>query len=341
MSFKKALVTGGCGFIGSNLVHRLVCEGWQVDIIDDMSNGHLEFLEGLDVRTVLADTLHLYQNQKENTRPKERTLLIQGDFVHDNILNSIRSGKYDIIFHLAANPRVEYSVQNPIVTTETNLFKTVALFAASVGFVDRIVFSSSSAVYGDQKDLPTSEQAPKSPNSPYGLQKLQCEQYASMFADLYDLDVVCLRYFNVYGPRQTGDSPYSTAISAWCNKMHSKSPLRSDGDGTQTRDLIFVDDVATANICAANCPSDFKGECFNIASGISYSNNEVLDKFKERFVDVEVVNAQWRSGDVMHTSARCGAAKFALKFEAQTTLDEGLRQTWHWWNFNKRGINGS
>ena len=180
MSFRKALVTGGCGFIGSNLVHKLVCNGWQVDVVDDMSNGHLEFLEGLDVRTVLADTLHLYQHQKEESRPKEKTLVIQGDFVHDNILNSIRAGKYDVIFHLAANPRVEYSVQNPIVTTETNLFKTVALFSASVGCVDRIVFSSSSAVYGDQKDLPTPEGASKNPNSPYGLQKLQCEQYACL-----------------------------------------------------------------------------------------------------------------------------------------------------------------
>ena len=226
-------------------------------------------------------------------------------------------------------------------TTETNLFKTVALFSASVGCVDRVVFSSSSAVYGDQKDLPTPEGAPKKPNSPYGLQKLQCEQYAAMFADLYDLDVICLRYFNVYGPRQMGDSPYSTAISAWSNKIHSNSPLRSDGDGSQTRDLIFVEDVASANVCAASCPSDLKGECFNIASGVSYSNNDVLDKFKERFEDVEVVSAPWRQGDVMHTAATTSAANFALGFKAETSLDEGLRKTWHWWNFNKRGENGS
>ena len=174
MTFRKALVTGGCGFIGSNLVHKLVCEGWQVDVVDDMSSGQLEFMDGLDIRVILADTLHMYEHQAESERPKERTLVIQGDFVHDNVLNRVQSNKYDVIFHLAANPRVEYSVQNPITTTETNLFKTVGLLSAAVGNVNKVVFSSSSAVYGDQEDFPTREDAPKNPNSPYGLQKLQC-----------------------------------------------------------------------------------------------------------------------------------------------------------------------
>ena len=234
-------------------------------------------------------------------------------------------------------------MKNPTASTETNLFKTVALFSVAVGKVDRVVFSSSSAVYGDQKSIPTPEDAPKNPNSPYGLQKLQCEQYAKMFSDLYDLDVVCLRYFNVYGPRQAGDSPYSTAISSWCNRIHTGAPLRSDGDGSQTRDLVFVDDVADANISAANYTHKFEGECFNIASGTSYSNNEILDKFKDRFGDVEITHAPWRKGDVMHTSARISGSKFVLGFEAKTSLEEGLRQTWHWWNFDKRkrGENGS
>jgi UDP-glucose 4-epimerase len=334
MSFKKVLVTGGCGFVGSNLVHKLVCEGWQVDIVDDMSNGQLHFLEGLDVRVVLADALHLYENHAETDRPKERTLVIQGDFVHESVLARIRGGEYNIVFHLAANPRVEYSVENPTTTLETNLFKTVALFAASVDNVDRLVFSSSSAVYGNQKSLPTGENAPKNPSSPYGLQKLQCEQYASMFSDLYGLDIVCLRYFNVYGPRQTGDSPYSTAISAWSSKVHASECLRSDGDGTQTRDLIFVDDVAEANILAAINKRVFTGDCFNVASGMSYSNNQVLDMFRDRFGGVEVKNAPWRPGDVMHTNASVEAARDILIFEAGTSLAEGLRQTWHWWNFN-------
>ena len=156
-----------------------------------------------------------------------------------------------------------------------------------------------------------------------------------MFAKLYDLNVVCLRYFNVYGPRQSGESPYSTAISAWCNKIYSKERLRSDGDGTQTRDLIFVEDVADANIFAANCKRKFVGECFNIASGVSYSNNQILNMFRARFEEVKVVVAPWRPGDVMHTSACTSAAEFVLGFKAKTSLQEGLRQTWHWWNFNQ------
>ena len=334
MSFRRALVTGGCGFIGSNLTHKLVCEGWKVDIVDDMSNGHLDFLQGLDIRVVPADALHLYENQAEDSRPKERTLVIQGDFVHDAVLNRIHTGKYDVVFHLAANPRIEYSLQNPTATLETNLFKTVGLMSTCAGFVERFVFSSSSAVYGDQNILPTREDAPTGPNSPYGLQKLQCEQQASMLSNLYGLDVVCLRYFNVYGPRQMGDSPYSTAISSWCNKIYTEEPLRSDGDGTQTRDMIFVEDVADANILAANCEQKFEGECFNIASGTSYSNNQILSMFSARYEDLNVKQAPWRKGDVMHTKADASMAKFVLGFEAKTPIEEGLRQTWHWWNFN-------
>jgi nucleoside-diphosphate-sugar epimerase len=145
---------------------------------------------------------------------------------------------------------------------------------------------------------------------------------------------VCLRYFNVYGPRQTGDSPYSTAISSWSNKVYSNKCLRSDGDGTQTRDLIFVDDVVAANILAATSERIFAGDCFNVASGVSYSNNQVLDMFRDRFVDVEVEKASWRLGDVMHTNASVTAAASSLGFKAETSLAEGLRQTWHWWNFN-------
>jgi UDP-glucose 4-epimerase len=339
MERKRALVTGGCGFVGSNLVHRLIYEGWKVDIVDDMSNGHLDFLDGLDIRVVLADTLHLYENQAETDRSKTRTLVVQGDFVHESLLNRIRSGVYNVVFHLAANPRVEYSVEKPTATAETNLFKTIALFTSAVGNVDRLVFSSSSAVYGEQKSLPTGERSPKNPSSPYGLQKLQCEQHASMFSKLYNLDIVCLRYFNVYGPRQMGNSPYSTAVSAWSNKVYSNERLRSDGDGEQTRDLVFVDDVAEANILAANNNRKFTGDCFNIASGMSYSNNQVLDMFRARFGDIKVNKAPWRSGDVMHTKASVETAEFTLGFKAKTSLNEGLRQTWHWWNFNSQVVN--
>ena len=199
-------------------------------------------------------------------------MIITGDFADPNVLDRIAQKKYDIVFHLAANARVSYSVENPTITTEENVYKTVALFeACQKSNVRRIVFSSSSAVYGDVKELPIKEDDINSENiqSPYGLQKSVCEDFAKLFHRLYGTDIVSLRYFNVYGPGQTGDSAYSTAVSAWCNSVYTGKPLRSDGDGTQTRDMIFLDDVVFANILAAEAPPFVAGKSFNIATGIS------------------------------------------------------------------------
>jgi UDP-glucose 4-epimerase len=327
---KKALVTGCCGFIGSNLVHRLVKDGWFVDGVDDMSNGHDEFLEGLNVRTILADVLCLYESREANDNPD--VLLIQGDFAHENVLNRIKDETYDVIFHLAANPRVEYSVQYPVETTETNVLKTVALFHYAIGNVDRVVFSSSAAVYGNIGISPVDEGIMPKPASPYALQKRVCEDYARLFADLYGLEIVSLRYFNVYGPGQLGDSPYSTAISAWCHKAKLEQPLRSDGDGEQTRDLVFVDDVVDANMLAANAPPGMlAGGVFNIATGRRYSNNEILAKFKDRVGAVTVVHAPVRQGDVEHSLADIKKAYEVLGYSPSVSIDEGLEKTLKWW----------
>lgn len=328
---KRALVTGCCGFIGSNLVHKLVKSGWSVEGIDDMSNGHMEFLNGLDVRYVHIDTLHLYDSDQDKGKD---VLVIQGDFAHRELLSRVKSGKYDVIFHLAANPRVEYSVERPVETTEVNVLKTVGLFHSAVGNVDRVVFSSSSSVYGDSESLPTIENSKLAPSSPYALQKLVGEQYASLFNSLYGLNVVSLRYFNVYGPRQYGDSPYSTAISAWCHKVNESMPLRSDGDGEQSRDMVFVDDVVNANILAATRPADSVcGKVFNIATGESFSNNQIMSMFLENFGELEINHAPARKGDVRHTLADITSAKNRLWYTPSTTLREGLLKTWEWWGF--------
>ena len=142
----RCLITGGCGFIGSNLTHALSKRGWSVDVVDDLSSGHLELLEGLNMRVVLADLLPRFKSSQN--RENFDVLVIQGDFAHSNVLDEVRLKTYDVIFHLAANPRVEYSVQNPVATTENNVLKTVALFTAAIDSVNRIVFSSSCAVYG-------------------------------------------------------------------------------------------------------------------------------------------------------------------------------------------------
>ena len=325
---RKALVTGCCGFIGSNLVHQLVEDGWSVEGVDDMSNGHQEFLNPLEVRSVPADFLHVYESQEH---PKPQVLVVQGDFAHDHILGKIRDKQYDVIFHFAANPRVEYSVNNPTVTTEQNILKTVGLFEVASKSDTRVVFSSSASVYGDADEFPTREDSQKVQNSPYGLQKFVGEQFGELFSRLYGLDIVSLRYFNVYGPRQFGDSAYSTAVCAWCDKVSKGQPLRSDGDGTQSRDLVYVGDVVAANILAANHTDKWVGEAFNIASGEIHTNNEILDIFREKFPGIEVNTAPTRPGDVMRTEASITKSSDTLGYTPKVLFSTGLEMTWKWW----------
>jgi nucleoside-diphosphate-sugar epimerase len=198
------------------------------------------------------------------------------------------------------------------------------------------VWASSSSVYGGADTLPTHESSPKNPKSPYAWQKCAVEDAAAMFYELYDLDIVCLRYFNVFGPGQYGDSPYSTAVSAWCNNTKFMKPLRSDGDGSQSRDMCYVDNVVDANILAAESErhGGFKGRCYNIACGDRTTNKEILDHFKERFSHVNVRDAPWRAGDVMHTKADITRAKDELGYEPKVRFWEGLARTLDWWDLS-------
>ena len=327
----KCLVTGGCGFIGSNLALQLVKEGWQVDIVDDLSSGDLSFLDVASPRTVHVDMLPLFELNHEKDRESNKPLIITGDFSHENVLSRIKAKAYDTVFHVAALPRVSFSVKEPVLTSEVNLFKTLALFHACADSTKRVVFSSSSSVYGNTSSFPTPEATEKNPRSPYALQKLCSEKFASIFCDLYNVDIVSLRYFNVYGPHQYGDSPYATAIAAWCHCVKEGTPLRSDGDGTQVRDLTYVGDVVKANILAATCKSDIAGECFNIGSGNCNSNNHILNIFRDRFGDIVVNDAPWRPGDVMKTHANINKAVKHLGYKPDTQLQEGIQKTFEWW----------
>ncbi|MDB4337514.1 GDP-mannose 4,6-dehydratase [bacterium] len=335
---KKALVTGGCGFIGSNLAQRLVSDGWHVTIVDDMSNGHLELLEGLNFRVIpdagLLDTFRDSIKSGNVDMGASPVVVIEDDFANPRVLQSIADGEYDVVFHQAAVPRVSYSVEQPLETTRTNITKTVALFEASRGAVEKIVWASSSSVYGGADILPTTEAEAKDPKSPYAWQKSAIEDVATLFGTLYDLDIVCLRYFNVFGPGQYGDSPYSTAVSAWCNNTKFMKPLRSDGDGTQSRDMCFVDNVVDANVLAANSEMRFMGKCYNVACGDRTSNGEILEYFKSRFSHVVVQEAPWRPGDVMHTQADITSIKKDLGYEPKVRFWEGLEKTIDWWNIN-------
>tara|TARA_R110001583_G_scaffold12000_1_gene53482 strand:- start:11215 stop:12228 length:1014 start_codon:yes stop_codon:yes gene_type:complete len=333
----NVLVTGGCGFIGSNLVRELVRLGHNVEVVDDMSSGKIDSLSGLDLRVVFADLAQEFFDHLDSEVEKfPDVAIIQGDFSHPAVLQRIESGKYNVVFHQAAIPRVLYSVENPIQTTDVNLSRTLLLFNACKGSVDRVVYASSSSVYGGADILPTPEDYLKSPKSPYAWQKSCIEDLSKIFFNLYGLDIVCLRYFNVFGPGQLGDSPYSTAVSAWCNAIKDGRSLRSDGNGEQTRDMCYVDNVVSANILAATVDREegFKGECYNIACGERNSNNQILNYLLERFPNIKIENAAERIGDVKHTQANIEKARVDIGYEPLISFWEGLEKTINWWRLN-------
>ena len=260
---------------------------------------------------------------------------VTGDFSSPYILSRIADKRYDFVFHLAAMPRVEFSVKNPILTNENNVSKTVSLMSACCGNVKRFIFSSSSAIYGDVEDnFPSREDGKNNPKSPYALQKKIIEDYCSLFYDLYNLESVCLRYFNVYGPGQLGDSPYSTAVSSWMNCLRFGKTLRSDGDGEQTRDMIYIDDVVKANIKASQLKRISRGEVCNVGSGRSYSNKQILSMIESRVGNISVTEFPEREGDVKHTKADIKKTEEFLGFKPETNFEAGLEKTLKWWELN-------
>jgi UDP-N-acetylglucosamine/UDP-N-acetylgalactosamine 4-epimerase len=306
---KKALVTGAAGFIGSNLVKRLLAEGWNVVGVDDLSSGNLKLLEGV---TGLR--------------------LVINDFACKSIIDDIQSQEFDVVFHLAAIPRVSFSVENPSLTTDVNVGRTVCLMDACRGNISRFVYSSSSSVYGGADTLPTPVTHLRDPKSPYAWQKSCVEDLLRTFGSLYDFDSVCLRYFNVFGPNQYGDSPYSTAISAWCHAVKNGTSLRKDGTGDQSRDMCYVDNVVDVNIRAANHEGTFRGEPFNVACGDRTSNNQILEAFQERFGDLDIDQSPFRPGDVMHTQADISETERVFGYTPLVRFWEGLEKTFEWWN---------
>jgi len=334
---KRALVTGGCGFIGSNLTKELVKQGWLVDVVDDMSNGHLELLEGLKIRILPNASFYVAFKMQENyDRSQNEVLVIQDDFANDELCNAIVQEAYDVVFHQAAVPRVSYSVEYPAHTTDVNISRTIKLFEACRGSVRKIVWASSSSVYGGADIMPTPETTPKDPKSPYAWQKSAIEDYAKMASTLYDQDIVCLRYFNVFGPGQYGNSPYSTAVSAWCHAIKNGLECRSDGDGEQTRDMCYIDNVVDANIRAANYFESIDGECYNVSCGGSVSNNEILNFLKNKFGNkVKITHAPERLGDVKHTQADITKIRRELGTSKPIKFWKGLEKTLEWWGLNE------
>jgi len=259
----RAIVTGGAGFIGSNLVDRLVDDGHEVIIFDNYSTG-----------------------KKENVNPKAKFFLV--DISHqpsfkDKTMEEIMTG-VDVVFHLAALARVQPSIENPIEFHNTNVNGTLNMLDACKRYgVKRFVFSSSSSVYGDvrEEDLPTSEESELNPMSPYALHKLQGEQYCKLYSELHGLETACLRYFNVYGERQATEGAYCLVMGVFAQQLLDGGVMTINGDGEQVRDFTYVGDVVQANVKLGtmenNHPQLFDGEVFNIGNGEGYSVNEVAD----------------------------------------------------------------
>jgi nucleoside-diphosphate-sugar epimerase len=236
------------------------------------------------------------------------------------------------VFHVAAIPRVAFSVENPVLTADVNVLRTTQLIHACVGTkVQRIIFSSSSSVYGGEAPLPTPHSASKRPKSPYALQKSVIEDFIAMATELYGIDAVCLRYFNVFGPRQLGNSPYSTALSAWCDAIKTGRALRSDGTGEQSRDLCYVDNVVQANVLAARAHGKLSGVALNVACGERTTNNQILQELRRRHPEIAVTSAPWRAGDVMHSHADVSETARVLGYTPSVKFWDGFERTLAWW----------
>jgi UDP-glucose 4-epimerase len=298
---QKILVTGGAGFIGSHLVDKLIKLGYRVVVIDNLSTG-----------------------KKENINKKAKFYKI--DICSPKIGEIFKKEKPEIVFHLAALPRVPLSVKDPVLTSRVNVLGTINIFKASADSkVKRVIFASSSSVYGDQKKLPLKEDMHPNPISPYGLQKYVCEQFAKLFSNLYKIPIVSLRYFNVYGPRIDFDSEYSLVIGKFLKLKAEGKPLTIYGDGNQTRGFCYVDDVVEANILAMESKKIRGGEVINIGSEKSHSIN-----YLAKLIGGKVKYLPPRPGDVLHTRADISLAKKLLNWSPKVSLEEGLEKTKQW-----------
>jgi UDP-glucose 4-epimerase len=255
---KTAIVTGGAGFIGSNLVDGLISEGINVIVLDNLSTG---YKENLNPKAYFCK-IDLLDIQEDTIQTLEKTI----------------GKKIDVVFHLAALARVQPSIENPVSFNKINVEGTVKLLlACHKANVKRVIYSASSSCYGNANITPTPETYPTNPLSPYGLQKYIGEQYCKMFSEVYNLDTCSLRYFNVYGERMALEGAYKLVMGIFAKQMLEGKPLTITNDGKQRRDFTYVGDVVKANILAATHNKKLNGESFNIGNGKNYSVNEVAD----------------------------------------------------------------
>ncbi|PIT92358.1 MAG: hypothetical protein COU08_02535 [Candidatus Harrisonbacteria bacterium CG10_big_fil_rev_8_21_14_0_10_42_17] len=289
------IVTGGAGFIGSHLVEALIGEGDEVTVLDNYSTG-----------------------KKENIHPK--AIVKNIDIRSKDEVKPLFHG-VDGIFHLAALPRVQLSIEDPVTTNEHNVTTTVSvLTAAHEAGVKRVVYSASSSAYGDVKTMPLKENLPANPMSPYGLQKYIGEEYCKLFSQIYNLETVCLRYFNVYGPKMADTGAYLTVIKVMLKQHTNGEPLTITGDGTQTRDFTHVRDVARANILAMKSDKVGRGEAVNIGAGRGVSINTIAELIGG---EKKYIPARLEPHDTLADNRR---AKELLNWEPQEKLEDAIEE---------------
>jgi len=302
--YSKILVTGGVGFIGSHLVDRLLAEDVSVVILDNLHGGRLENIEQ-----------HI---------GKESFRFVKGD-VRDSGLVRDLTRDVDAVVHLAAQVSVPESIRDPVLTNDVNVSGTLNLLSAMTNSdVRRFVFASSCAVYGDAKDLPTKEDYPLVPSSPYGVSKLAAESYVRVFYEVFGLQTVCLRCFNVYGHRQFYSS-YSGVIILFLRCLAKDLPLVIFGDGEQTRDFVHVKDIVEANILALRSEG-IGGEIFNIGTGVATTINHLANALLETAdkTYLELIHTEPRKGDIKNSVGDISKAKNKFNYKPKIPLRDGL-----------------
>lgn len=327
------LVTGGAGFIGSNIVNTLLAMNEQVLVLDNFSTGRWENIERVIKNNGLIRDRDLFIIKGDDKRPsleKIRLLMIEGDLRDFNTCKMAVEG-VSYVIHQGALPSVPRSVADPLTTNDVNIKGTLnMLIAARDKKVKRFVFASSSSVYGDTPVLPKIETMSTNPLSPYALSKLAGECYASLFYRLYDLSTVSLRYFNIFGPSQDPASQYAAVVPRFITAILNGKQPGIYGDGEQSRDFTFVEDCVRANILA--CKADnVSGEVFNIAGGKQTTINELFRKIRNIVgVNIEPAYLSPRPGDVKHSLADITKAKRLLHYQPAFDLDKGLGRTIEW-----------
>jgi len=308
------VVTGGAGFIGSHIAGTVAANGAKVRIIDDLSTGHRENIEELsgDIE------------------------FIEGSVADLELMNRVLDGA-EVVFHEAAIPSVPRSVENPTQSHVASVDGTFnLLLAAREQNVRRVVYAASSSAYGDQPTLPKVEDMSPDPLSPYAVAKLVGEYYCQVFTRVYGLETVSLRYFNVFGPRQDPGSQYSGVVSRFISALCSDERPVIFGDGEQSRDFTYIDNVVSANLKAATTTGGI-GKVVNVATGERITLNQLLDELKDLIgkPEIKVDFRESRVGDVRHSLADTTRARQLLGYETTVGLREGLQRTIDWWKTSR------